>query len=190
MAAVFRPSGGGPFPLVVYFHEATGLTRSQIAIGPALSSSGFLVVMGCLTATDAVVVCGKPPADPYSELMDLGMAVPGAKQGPIGLIGTSMGADAAVSVGARRSDVGAIVADSGPSPRDFPRAPTLLLASKLDRPAIVDAVRTYETVLRARGTTVEAKYYDGGGHIVLVRPDTRDDAVASSVAFLGRYLRP
>lgn len=47
LAAVFRPQGVGPFPVVVLLHPGGGLNSMFLALGPELASAGFVAVAGC-----------------------------------------------------------------------------------------------------------------------------------------------
>jgi len=188
-AAVFRPSGAGPFPAVVYLHQATGVTSDQLALGRALSEGGFIVVVGCYTRTPAVVTCRQLPDDPVGAMIELAKVLPGARNGTVGLVGCSIGASQALVTAAHRNDVGAIVADSGGAPAELPTEPTLLLASDQD-PSTAEAIHKYESSLGQRGTSVEAKYYENGGHIVLLSTDTLADARSRAIAFLNKNLKP
>jgi dienelactone hydrolase len=189
-AAVFRPSGAGPFPSVVYLHRDTGVTADQLALGRVLSEGGFIVLVGCYTRTPAVVTCRQLPDDPVGAMIELAKILPGARNGPIGLVGCSIGGSQALVSAAQRNDIGAIVADSqSGAPAELPTAPTLLLASDQD-PSVVEAVHRYETSLRQHGTSVEAKYYENGGHIVLFSTDTLADARSRAIAFLSKILKP
>ena len=188
-AAVFRPSGTGPFPVVVYLHQAVGVTADQLALGRVLSEGGFIVVVGCYTATPAVVICRHLPDDPVGATIELAKLLPGARNGTVGLVGCSIGGSQALVTATSRNDVGAIVADSGGAPAELPTAPTLLLASEQD-PSVFEAVQKYESSLRQHGTSVEAKYYPNGGHIVLLSTDTLVDARSRAIAFLRENLKP
>jgi len=188
-AAVFRPSGPGPFPAVVYLHHAVGVTADQLALGRALSDAGFIVVVGCYTKTPAVLNCRQLPDDAVGAMIELARLLPGARNGTVGLVGCSIGASQALVTATSRNDIGAIVADSGGAPAELPAAPTLLLASDQD-PSVVEAVHKYEISLRQHGTSVEARYYENGGHIVLLSADTLTDARARAVAFLSKNLQP
>jgi dienelactone hydrolase len=189
-AAIFRPSGTGPFPPVVYLHQATGVTSDQLGLGRALSEGGFIVVVGCHNRTPAVLTCRQPPDDPVGAMIELAKNLPGARNGAVGLVGCSIGGAQVLVTAAHRDDVGAIVADSQVgAPAELPTAPTLLLASEQD-PSIVEAIHKYESSLRQSGTSVEAKYYQNGGHIVLLSTDTLADARSRAIAFLSKNLKP
>jgi predicted dienelactone hydrolase len=47
VAAVFRPNGPGPFPLVVLFHGSNGLTDRLVSIAAQLTAASFIVLAGC-----------------------------------------------------------------------------------------------------------------------------------------------
>jgi dienelactone hydrolase len=188
-AAIFRPSGSGTFPVIVYLHHAVGVTTDQLALGRAVSDAGFIVVVGCYTKTPAVLTCRQLPDDPVGAMIELAKVLPGARSGSVGLVGCSIGASQALVTATFRNDIGAIVADSGGAPAELPASPTLLLASDQD-PSVVEAVHKYETSLRQHGTSVEARYYENGGHVVLLSIDTLADARSRAIAFLSKNLKP
>src|ERR1700737_2282695 len=47
IAAVFRPSGQGPFPLVVELHGSSGLKDVDVQWAARLAGAGFIAVAGC-----------------------------------------------------------------------------------------------------------------------------------------------
>ncbi|TMC77955.1 MAG: hypothetical protein E6J09_06000 [Chloroflexi bacterium] len=63
------------------------------------------------------------------------------------------------------------------------------LASSLDDATLVANARGYEALLRQRGVSVEAKYYENGGHMTLFQDATRQDARQRAIAFLKTNLQ-
>jgi len=189
IAAIFSPPGDGPFPAVVYFHEAAGLTDRQLDLAQRISRAGFIVVAGC-TISDARVSCKRRfnLVETDNAFTDLAKLLPHARPGGVALVGASGGSSTALNLGSKRSDISAVVADSGVG-LDYPTAPVLLLASRVDSMigGVADLAEKFEAMLRARGTIVESHYYDNGGHIVLINPETTDDAVQRTIAFLKKY---
>jgi dienelactone hydrolase len=191
IAAIFRPAGDGPFPVVVYLHAAEGMTPDQLSLGPTLSAAGFIAVIGCHTTARALVSCKQTPADPVGALIDLAKRLPGARSGPIGLAGCSIGGAAAFALGAGRDDIAAIVVDSTAGfVEATPKAPVLLLTSNQDNSLVVADAHRYDAMFHDRGVTVETKYYDNGGHMVMFSAAIRDDARQRAVSFLTKYLKP
>ncbi len=90
---VQKPSGDGPFPLVVYVPGQAGLTASEVRWAAKLADVGYLVVMGCLSASDTPPACQSgPPSTSLDQLVRASLLTPGARQGPIGAFGISAGA--------------------------------------------------------------------------------------------------
>ena len=191
IAAIFAPSGAGPFPAVVYLHESAGLTEAQLDMARRISIGGFIVVAGC-ELSFARVQCQRRFAlrETEAAFVDLARLLPRARPDAAALIGASTGATGALYTASTRSDISAVVADSGVG-LQYPDAPVLLLASRADTliGGVVEQAQTFENALRARGTIVESHYYDVGGHITLVNSQTTDDAVQRVIDFLNRYAK-
>src|SRR5215469_1099324 len=47
LAAVARPSGAGPFPVVLVLHGTHGFARQYVQLAQDLARAGFLAVAGC-----------------------------------------------------------------------------------------------------------------------------------------------
>ena len=47
LAAVARPSGGGPFPVVLVLHGTHGFARQYVQLGQDLARGGFRAAAGC-----------------------------------------------------------------------------------------------------------------------------------------------
>jgi dienelactone hydrolase len=199
LAAVLQPQGGGPFPVVVLLHGAGGLQMGHLALGQEVSSSGFLVVVGCWQdvasppAPRPNPVCSEAPpqaawhADPAAnsgkELIAAARTLPGARVDRLGLYGFSRGAYAALWAASTGANVQAVVADAlshlPRSRRDGASAlnvvagltaPTLLLHGTADPAAPVEQSREYERAARALGKSVTAVYFEGVGHQVTLAP--------------------
>jgi dienelactone hydrolase len=208
LAAVFAPDGPGPFPLVVFLHGVSGLTRSQLQWAPRLAAAGYLVVAGCYLAANVTSVVPDPSTlvpctglgahDPsnaravataYTALVNGAKALTAAKQGTFGLVGVSFGAEVALDV--VDPSLAAVVADSGygSGPTSAGDAPVLILGGAAD-PMVAHAdLVAYEQALRAAGKNVESHYYDGAGHIVTMFPTTSADATQRVITFLVEHLR-
>jgi dienelactone hydrolase len=201
-AAVYRPAHPGRYPAVLYLHGSTGLEDLEIDWAARLASHGFVVVIGCYLnapASNRFVAC---PALPYGEpiapeavkpaydaLVDVTAALPGVRPGPVGVVGVSYGAIAALSLADPR--VGAIVADSGYGKHGAQpvRAPVLLLAwSDDDHVAHLNVV-AFEIALQKAHKPVSSAYYPGAGHVpTLAPPPVGSDATNRAVTFLRKSL--
>jgi len=198
LAAVLRPEGGGPFPVVVLLHGAGGLEMGHVALAQAVSSSGFVVIVGCWLSVASPPaprpnpVCSEAPpqtawqADPAAnsgkELIAAARTLPGARGDRVGVYGLSRGGLAALWAASTGANVQAVVADaSGHVPRVPPlpsalnvvaglSAPTLLLHGTADPSIPVDQSREYERAARALGKPVTAVYFEGVGHQVTLAP--------------------
>ena len=196
LAAVFRPQGRGPFPVVVLLPGSSGLHGGHIALGKDISSSGFIVLVGCWqygTDPSPTPLCSEAPpqsawqADPAAnsgkELVAAARTLPGARADRIGVYGLSRGGHAALWAASTGAGVQAVVVDAPahrprvspvpPRPQDVLAglaAPTLLLHGTADGSAPVELSREYERAARLLGKTVIAVYFEGVGHQVTLPP--------------------
>ena len=101
-AAMFRPAGNGPFPVVVVLHGTPGGLRDEVVDwGPDLARAGFVTIIGCyFRGSKTVRIDGKNvnpcPDGPDLQhahaldnaiaLMYVGRRLPGARQDRVGLI--------------------------------------------------------------------------------------------------------
>lgn len=221
LAAVARPSGVGPFPVVVLLHGTHGFARQYIQWAEDLARGGFLAVAGCWFSggsgrgTDAVtppIPCPEIPplkVDAYPEavqyidaLVQAARALPGARPDRLALAGHSRGGGETLQYLLAIANVQAAVLHSaGHGYRPMTRAaefqtPILLMHGTADGPtgggnANTDVVlaRDFETALRRNGKSVEANYYEGGGHNTFFTNSTqRDDEMKRMIRFLRRHL--
>jgi dienelactone hydrolase len=200
LAAVFRPQGAGPFPVVVLLHGAGGLQPGHLTLAEEVARAGFLLVVGCWQfvasppAPRPNPVCSEAPpqaawqADPAvnsgKELIAAARTLPGARADRLGLFGLSRGGNAALWAASTGAGVQAVVADAPahlplqvtpvpPSTQDVVAglaAPTLLLHGTADRTAPAEQSREYERAARALGKPVTAVYFEGVGHQVRLAP--------------------
>lgn len=200
LAAVFRPQGAGPFPVVVVLHGAAGFQPAQIELAGELARAGFVAVAGCwqlIASPPARVpnpVCSEAPAqalwqaDPAThsgkELVAAARTLPGVRPDRVGLYGLSRGGNAALWAASTGAPVHAVVADAPahiatrivPTPPGTQTvlaglaAPTLILHGTADRLVPVGQSREYERAARAMGKPVTAVYFEGMGHQVTLPP--------------------
>jgi len=222
LAAVARPSGGGPFPVVLVLHGTHGFARQYVQLAQDLARAGFLAVAGCWFSGgsgDGVNAVGPPipcpglptvvPGAAYEEgqqyidaLVQAARALPGARPDRLALVGHSRGGGASLQYVLAIGNVQAIILhDAAHALRPVTRAaefnvPTLILHGTADGPAgggnantDVALARDFEAALRRNGKSVEADYYEGGGHNTFFTNSTqRDDEVKRMIGFLRRYL--
>jgi dienelactone hydrolase len=201
-AAVYRPKQSDPVPVVVYLHGSTGLEDLELDWAARLAARGFVVVVGCyLDAPASGRFVGCPtlplgePTDPiaikssYDALTSVAVALPGVRPGPVGVVGVSYGAIAALSIADAR--VGAIVADSGYGKKGVQpvRSPVLMLAWADDGHVSHANVVLFEAALDGASKPVTARYYEGSGHVATLDPGLVGvDATNRAADFLRRSL--
>jgi dienelactone hydrolase len=198
-AAVFRPAGDGPFPVVVYLHGSSGLSTGMLRWAPRLSEAGFLVLAGCYVLTLRAanrIACPDGPASDrgVAALLDLATQLPDARRDGLGVLGLSAGARMVFSALGDPS-IRAVVADSGDpgvGPLVEPSsigAAVLLLSFEQDGFVNEQASHQYEQRLRDLGKSVESRYFDGSGHVVTLSEGTHEEVTALTLDFFGRHLR-
>jgi dienelactone hydrolase len=149
LAAVFRPQGRGPFPVVVVLHGASGLQQDHLALAAELARAGFIGVAGCwqfiasppAAAPNPVCADAPPQAawqkDPAAhsgkELIAAARTLPGARADRVGLYGLSRGGNAALWAASTGASVQALVVDAPahlPAARVVPPPPSTQTAVK------------------------------------------------------------
>lgn len=218
VAAVFTPSGTGPFPVVVLHHSSGGFSLRSTRLGEEFARAGFLTVAGCWFAGASpynpplppLVDCPAGPpfygatlfALPYVDaITQAARSLPGAKRDKVGLIGQSRGATMAVLQASNGGNVQAVVADSANyTPRrpidaaaiDSVRtlaAPLLILHGTKDETVSIHEPREYEAALVRLGKPFEARYYENSEHVLTRRNNSYyADALERSVAFFAKHL--
>jgi dipeptidyl aminopeptidase/acylaminoacyl peptidase len=135
-------------------------------------------------------------------LVQAARALPSARPDRIALVGHSRGGAASLQYALAMANVHAVILhDAGYALSPVTRAaefkaPILILHGTEDGPAgggnantDVALARDFEAALRRNGKSVEASYYEGGGHNTFFTNSTqRDDEVKRMVSFLRRYL--
>ena len=223
LAAVARPSGAGPFPVVLVLHGTHGFARQYVQLAQDLARAGFLAVAGCwfsggtgdgVNAVSPPIPCPETPplapggsteGLPYIDgLVQAARTSQGARPDRLALVGHSRGGGASLRYVLEIGDVQALILhDAGYALRPATRAaefktPILILHGTADGPADagggsaisdVALARDFEAALRRNGKSVEANYYEGGGHNTFFTNSTqRDDEVKRMISFLRRYL--
>lgn len=212
LAAVFRPSGQGPFPLVVELHGDAGLKDVDVKWAARLAAAGFVSVAGCWQYSAApsagppntmqwyelnitLVACPKlvvGSVDAIAGLIGAGQRQPGVRTDGIGLYGMSAGGEMALQIVAARKDIRAAALDSpgvvgAPSPSSI-NTPVLILAGTADANVPFADQKHYVEALQQAGKDVAWHYYEGGRHTLILDPSNNADAASRIIDFLAHHL--
>jgi dienelactone hydrolase len=216
IAAVFRPPGQGPFPLVVELHGSGGLKDVDIEWAAKLATAGFVTIAGCwqpsivppYTAqfneiTLTFIACpnlspggsagGPLPGDfdAIDALIAAGRMEPGVRADAVGLYGMSAGGGRGLDFLNIRHDIGAAVLDSpggGPNNVATIRTPILVLAGTADENVPFTEHQAVVAALQQAGKDVEWHYYQGGRHALVLDPVNKTDAAQRIIDFLKRHV--
>jgi carboxymethylenebutenolidase len=158
-AAVARPAGTGPFPVVVLFHGSHGWAREYVQLARALADSGVIAVAPCWFAGGGgagsgfvtPIACPDAPPMPMASspeamrtidaLVQAARSLPGVKPGAVGLFGHSRGGGVVLNYVLGGARVGAAVLNSAGYPAELAAkagsvgAPILILHGVGDSPA-------------------------------------------------------
>ena len=219
LAAVARPLGAGPFPIIVLLHGTHGFAQEYVRLAQDLASGGDVVAVaacwfrgsaGSGTRFITPIACPdgppiSPPASPESlqtvtALIQAVRTLPGAHPDRVALFGHSRGSAPIMSYIVGAGDVRAAILNSAGYPAGLStevKAPILMLHGTADSPADggvavtnIQMARDFETKLRAAGKPVEAVYYEGGRHNDIFTSQTQyRDEVQKIITFLRRHLR-
>jgi dienelactone hydrolase len=201
-AAVLRPQGSGPFPLVVWLHGGEGFHVGDVTRAAPLTAAGLMVLVGCWQSTPTeptlylgqsfpTIPCLHIHADSDSEvdaLIGVGQQLPEVQKHAIGLFGVSAGGPEALGRARISRDIRVVVVDSTLPGPDRVSVPVLMLGATADNSVSIQTQQNYEETLLANRTRVESHYYEGGGHAVTYFGAFVDDAMRRTADFFLRYL--
>ncbi len=219
IAAVWRPTGVGPFPVVVVLHASAGFSTSTILLGRDFATAGFIAVAGAWFAGHdpnwfSTTIIDSPNAPAFSganfnsikyadAIIKVARTLHGANGKMVGIIGQSRGAEASVLLASTGAGVQAVVADSAGYTNQSPidasaisvvqnlSAPLLILHGTADQTANVQRARDYEQALRRLNKPYEVKYYEGSSHVVTIKSNPNyADAMGRAIAFFTKHLTP
>jgi len=190
---LFPSAKDGPSPGLLYVHGEGAHARLLLATGRQLAARGFTVLFASLPGyglSEGTDDDGGPQAvAALAAALDRLKRAPGVDAARLGAWGVSRGARAVANLAARRSDLAAIVAQSGrydAASAGKVRASTLVLHGGLDAEAPVDQARAFAAAVEKAGVhTVETMIVANGGHVL-----PRGDVQRSALAFLGKRLTP
>ncbi|HXH58108.1 dienelactone hydrolase family protein [Iamia sp.] len=200
-------SGAGPG--VVVLHSWWGLTPFFRSVADRLADAGFVALAPDLftgeTATtpgEAKALLEGSDATAMAELVRSSVTVlrglPATPEGPVGVVGFSMGASLGLWVASREPDaVGCVSAFYGTTDVDFApmRAAVQVHVAELDELESDDAVVEMEANMRLVGVDVEVHRYPGTAHwffesdrAIAHSPEAAEQAWARTLELLHRHL--
>lgn len=194
-----KGAGDGPRPAVILIHGADGLSQRQsyLFASNALSAQGYTVLFphyferaGGPSSYGEIRSRYRQWLATLKTVTDAAATDSAIDPRRIALVGVSLGGALALSLAARDARIKAVVSYFGFRPDDLdeadPRAPTLILHGKADRVVPVANADRIETLLRAKGVSVEKRIYGEEGHGFSAAAQL--DAAARTAAFLDRHL--
>jgi carboxymethylenebutenolidase len=159
LAAVARPQGAGPFPVVLLLHGSHGFAEQYVRLARDLSEAGFLAVAACWFQGGGgagarfvtSIPCSDGPARPdatspeamriVQALLQAVSTLPDARADRVALFGHSRGGGATLNYVLQGRAVQAAIVNSAGYPKQFaqlsPRlqTPILMLHGTADSPA-------------------------------------------------------
>jgi dienelactone hydrolase len=221
LAAVARPPGRGPFPAIVLLHGTHGFAREYVQLALDLARGGVVAVAPCWFAPGSgaglryvtPIACPEAPpvpnaSDPAAQqtvdaLVRAVRTLPDVRPDRIALFGHSRGGGAALTYALARSEVQAVVLNSGGYPDWVTaragelKAPVLILHGALDGPpqggtgvTSPGMARAFAAAAHHAGKPVELQIYERGEHnSIFADRRQHDDEIRRIKAFLARTLR-
>lgn len=213
LGAVFRPSGAGPFPVVVVLHGTESFRNTHLVVAKDMAAGGFVAIAPCwygghytgaqdprpATVPDGIdcpdggpVVAGNSTAarEAVRSLVEAARTLPGVRADRVALLGHSRGSVASTYFGGTAGGIQAIVAAAGYSRVDSLRTmpPVLILQGTADTVTPEAQAHQFEDALKRAGIAVEAEYVAGAPHSYLFDQATHAAAIARATAFLKKTL--
>lgn len=177
-ADVFTPAAPGRYPVVAALHGSGGLANvSHLEFAQILANQGFCVFVphyfertGTVWADNATIWREFPVwMGTISEGLDFACTHASADPARIGLVGFSLGAYLALSLGSQQPRVKAVVDFFGGMPDHFAdrlngMPPVLILHGEADSVVPVSEAHKIASLLSSRKLTFEIKLYRNAGH--------------------------
>ncbi len=174
----FVPAKSGRFPIVMALHGSGGMSsEGHLDFAQLLANQGFCVFVphffeptGTVWASETTIWREFPNwMRVISTALDYASGQPSADASKIGLIGFSLGAYLALSLGVEQNRIRAIVDFFGGMPDHFAErmnglAPVLILHGEADRVVPVSEAHKIAQLLEVRKVQFEMKLYKNAGH--------------------------
>jgi carboxymethylenebutenolidase len=194
---IFRPNTRSQSPAVLFLYGALGLTQNYLPFLQYLVQQGFvMVVPHYFNPTGTVCARGStsrthflPWLGSLIDVLGVMRTYPQIDSARIGVLGVSLGASLALSLGAQVPGLKAVVEFFGYIPRialvsSMP--PTMIVHGGWDKHVPVRSAITLALALKEKNIPCEMKIYPWERHVI--RPLAFADAVKRAKDFLVEYL--
>ncbi len=194
----YLPDAGGTFPAVIGLHGSGGLHSSFGEPARMLAAHGFAVFVphyfertGTGWANDPIIRYEFPTwMKTVRDAITFASGTPGVDPNRVGLLGFSLGAYLALSVGSLDERVKAVIDYFGGLPEEFcgtkRMPPVLILHGDADSVVPVSEAKKLDRVLRVLEVEHEKYIYPGAGHVF--SGFAMIDAAQRTLAFLQKHL--
>jgi dienelactone hydrolase len=174
---VFVPPTPGQYPIVLALHGSSGIYSGSLQFPQMLADRGFAVFLphffettGTTWASPLTIRDNFPTwTIAVSDALDFAQDHPQSDRRQIGIVGFSLGAYLALTLGSQQSRVKAVVDFFGGMPDHFAEQvrhlpPVLILHGDQDTVVPVTEAHKIETLYRARQAPYEMKIYPNANH--------------------------
>ncbi len=174
---VFTPNKPGEYPIVLALHGSSGIYSGSMQFPQMLADRGFAVFLphffettGTTWASPLTIRDNFPTwTIAISDALDFAQDHPQSDRRQIGIVGFSLGAYLALTLGSQQSRVKAVVDFFGGMPDHFAEQvrhlpPVLILHGDQDTVVPVKEAHKIEALYRAREAPYEIKVYPNANH--------------------------
>lgn len=213
MGYLARPTGEGPFPVILVCHENRGLTDHIKDVTRRVAKAGYVGLAvdllsrqgGTAAVADPAQIPGAlgqapegQPVQDFQSGLRYAQSQPFVDKAKVGMVGFCYGGGVTWRVATKTSELRAAVPFYGPAPAiaDVPgiQAAVLAIYGELDQ-RINAGIPEIEAAMQQNNKTFEKQIYPGANHAFHndtgrnYKPDAAKDAWAKTVAWFDRYVK-
>lgn len=213
MGYLAKPTGDGPFPIILVCHENRGLTEHIKDVTRRVAKAGYLGMAvdllsrqgGTAAITDQAQIQGAlgqapegQPVQDFQSGLRYAQSQPYADQAKIGMTGFCYGGGVTWRVATKTPELRAAVPFYGPAPNvaDVPgiQAAVLAIYGGLDE-RINAGIPEIEAAMQQNNKTFQKQIYDGANHAFHndtgrnYNPEAAKDAWAKTLAWFEQYVK-